>query len=656
MKSLKMKLLFVMLPIVAVALIVVAYINQDKAKDFLEVEFTEKSEISLENAQRYINHYFEQRIRQVEVMANTETLKSNDREDIVNYIISEFNRTSDYEMILYSDLKGNAISQGRTEADVSNRDYFIQVLETNETAVSEPIVSRASGEQVVAIAVPVHNGQKNIGVIIATIPIGEIVQLVSELQIGEKGYAFLVNHLGTIIAHPNQDYIGEVNLLETDNEQLASIVSSTLRGETGADQFVDNGLDSFAYYTLIPATQMGLIISAPVEEITSNLSYLAMLSFVTTAVVLGFTFIIIIIFARKLVTPIQRLSELTTKVAQGDLTIASEYESNDEVGTLGSNFNAMIKKIQELLLRIEKVSTTVKTSSDVMLISSEETKSSAEQVAVTINELASGTTDIADSVTNTTDRMNTMLNTVNKIACYTDDVIATSSQSKDVAFKGQGSAEAAIVSMNDIHQSVDQAKMIIRKLDQQSREIGNIIEIITNIAEQTNLLALNASIEAARAGEQGKGFAVVANEVRKLAKETNESATKIATLIHETQEESSRAVQAIEGGSNVVQDGKKTVQEAGDAFREIATYVESVLSKNTQIHDAVQQLTTIGQEIGQDMESISAVTEQASAGAEEVSATSYEQAESARKIAVDAQSLANLAEELQDLMKQFKIN
>lgn len=658
MKSLRFKLLLVVLPILTLALLLVAFINHNKAKEFLEIEFGEKTAVSLENATNYIDNYFEKRISQAEVMANTEALRSMDIERYVPFLAQEFERTGDYEMLLVSDLQGNAISHEGTEANVQSRAYFIQALETGEMAISEPIVSLATGTTVVAIGVPIHNGQKNVGVLISTVPIDAMVNLVSEYKIGEQGYAFLVNRLGQVIAHPDKQVIeDEVNIYASDNEELKNIVSASFEGEIGSKMYYDEGVESYAYYGQIPSTSWGFVISAPVKEVTGNLTYLAKLSFVTAIVVLGFSFIIMVIFARRLVNPIRKLSEMTTIVAQGDLTVAQEtnHFSKDEVGVLGENFHIMIKRIQELLSRIEQVSKTVKHSSDAMLESSKETSQSAEQVAVTINELAIGTTDIANSVTNTTDQMNMMVETVNNIMTYTNEVIETADSSKKIADEGRYSAEEAIEKMNEVNTSVDEAREMIRQLDAQAKEIGDIIHMITNIAEQTNLLALNASIEAARAGDQGKGFAVVADEVRKLAFETSQSAEKIEKLILGTQTGSTKAVRAIEKGSEVVDEGMVTVKKAGDAFEEIVGQVENVLIKNKHIHEAVTQLEEIGQGIGQDMESISAITEQASAGAEEVSATSHEQANSARNIAEDSYKLAQIAEELSELMKQFKI-
>lgn len=654
MKSIQYKLLAVILPVLIIALISVAYINHNKAKEFLEAEFNEKTEQILTKAENDINNYFIQKVKEVETIAHTDLLQSLETDRIIPYMNREIERLEGFEMLLTSNLNGVATSHNGESFDVSDRAYFKDVISKNETVLSEPIISRATEQMIVTIATPIISNNATEGILIATIEIADILKLVNEYRIGEQGYAFLFGPSGVTIAHPDESLIMEANFFETENPGLKSIVSAAADGQTGSIIFSDSGVESYGYYTSIPSTNWGFVISAPVKEVTGNLSYLAMLSFVTAVVALGFSAVIVIIFAKRLVGPIQHLSALTSKVAAGDLTVSADSRSKDEVGKLSSNFDTMMRKILELLTKINNVSATVKASSDTLLTTSKETKEASEQVAVTMSELASGTTHIADSISDATDQMKTMLNTVQQISQYTDEVVDTSTHSKEAVQRGLTSAHNAINKIGDVNATVNETAAIIDKLDRQSKEIGNIINMITSIAEQTNLLALNASIEAARAGEHGKGFAVVAEEVRKLAAETGESADKISNLIKQTQQESKKAVLSIKEGAKVVDEGTEIVRRASDSFSEIASYVDNVLEKNKLIFHSVQQLEQFGTEISTSMESISAVTEQASAGAEEVSATTEQQAAAANQIAYDAENLAQLANELNEVMALFK--
>ncbi|WP_152966780.1 methyl-accepting chemotaxis protein [Sporosarcina globispora] len=145
--------------------------------------------------------------------------------------------------------------------------------------------------------------------------------------------------------------------------------------------------------------------------------------------------------------------------------------------------------------------------------------------------------------------------------------------------KGTKSVNNVVRQMNEINTSVGNATQYIYTLESRSKEISNIVEMITTIAEQTNLLALNAAIEAARAGEHGRGFSVVADEVRKLAEGSKQSAIQIQQMIGLVQEETSLAVQAMDQRNEQVKEGLEDTMEASAAFAEIAHSIGDVTSK-----------------------------------------------------------------------------
>ena len=654
MKSLRLKLLAVIIPILALSLLLVGYINHEIAKGMLETEFLEKTEAELLRAQSDINSYFQEKMKEIEVIANTETLKTMDESLIMPYLKQEFDRLGDYEMMLFTDVGGNAISTEGAEARVTDRGYFNEVLGTQQTAISEPLVSRVSGETVVVIASPINYFGATQGVLIVTLPIDDVVEFVTSFKIGEMGYSYLFDHHGTIIAHPDESLLMAESLFDTESDEVVAFSRWALEGETGNIIYDDQGHQSYAFYTNIPAMQWGFVISAPVAEVTGGLAQLRLIMVLTTVAVLILAVIIVIIFARKLVRPIRKLMHLTTQVASGDLTINAEHHSKDEVGQLATNFNEMIEKVKALLKEINNVSGTLNHSSEELLQSSEEIKASTDQISETISQVADGSNEITDSVLDTSQQMGVMMNALEEISTSSNDVMATSTQSKETTEKGTLYANDAALKMEEVNITVNEATKLVQNLDKRTTEISNFINIITNIADQTNLLALNASIEAARAGEHGKGFSVVANEVRKLANETSESSIEITKLVKETEEESKKAVSAILKGSSVVDEATLTVRQAGSSFEEIAAYAEEVLEKNQKINVAVNKLKNIGNDITNQMENISAVTEEASASNEEVSAASSDQAGAVTDITNDASRLSTLASELQQLLRQFK--
>lgn len=210
--------------------------------------------------------------------------------------------------------------------------------------------------------------------------------------------------------------------------------------------------------------------------------------------------------------------------------------------------------------------------------------------------------------------------------------------------------------MNSINQTVTGLANVVKGLGERSKQIGQIIEVITGIAEQTNLLALNAAIEAARAGENGRGFAVVADEVRKLAEQSAQSAQQISMLITAIQQETNEAVQSMEMATKEASNGIVVIHTAGESFVEIKNAIEEVAVQIQEVSASVQQMSAGAEQIVQSMQLVSKIAESAASGTQEVSAATEEQLASMQEISASAVSLSKMAEELQQLIQKFKIS
>lgn len=655
MKSIRSKLLVTVIPILVAALFVVAFLNYYKAKGYLEESFEQSSLQEIELLKTKIDSWLQSHVTRLNDMVDRKELEGTPEEQTI-LLKNIVNKHSEYLMMFVADRNGQSIATtGNVAINVADRDYFKKIINGADYAISDPSIGKTFGQMVVVFAVPIKdsNGQVE-RVLAASIPVVKMNELVTSVVVGETGYAFMTQKDGLAISHPKEDFVLSFNFIESVPE-MKSAHEDALKGNTGSAKYTFENTEKYMFYTQIPTTGWVLYITSPVSEATSKLNQLSRISFSTATIVVIIAAIIITLVAIRLVRPIKHLSELTTKVADGDLTVEIDTKSKDEIGQLGLNFKNMIAKMNALLNQIDQTANQVKVSANTLVHTSMETKDSAEQVSTTIMELANGTSEIASSVNHSTERINNVIQKLAEISQNTDEVMNKSELTKESADKGRLIASEVIQKMHEIASSATNTESIIKELDKQSKEIGDIVNVITNIANQTNLLALNASIEAARAGEHGRGFAVVAEEVRKLASETNISADKIAALIVQTQTESSKAVQSVLSGSHVIQDGVKLVEETGKAFAEIYENVKEVLETNTEINKAVHHLNAMGKEIGSDMESISAVTQEASAGAEEVSAASEEQAAAANQISADAEKLAKLSDQLNELLYQFKI-
>ena len=202
-----------------------------------------------------------------------------------------------------------------------------------------------------------------------------------------------------------------------------------------------------------------------------------------------------------------------------------------------------------------------------------------------------------EGITQVLRAMEDLTSTVSSVSTSVEEVAHTGNEANMLAKKGILSAATAEEGMNSIKRSSAEVEMIIKGIQAQMNEITKIIGIITAISEQTNLLALNAAIEAARAGDAGLGFAVVAGEVKALANQTGSSAQKIAAMISDLENQSTKAVFAMDGAGEAIEHGGVALQETIEIFNQLTTAVEKISSNMSSVAGATEEQAATFEEI-----------------------------------------------------------
>ncbi len=220
-------------------------------------------------------------------------------------------------------------------------------------------------------------------------------------------------------------------------------------------------------------------------------------------------------------------------------------------------------------------------------------------------------------------------------------MVAAADQASQRASHGQTVVNDATQGIQAISRTVLETSQVVSNLGRQSEEIGRIVSVIKDIADQTNLLALNAAIEAARAGEQGRGFAVVADEVRKLAERTASATNEISATIHNIQQETARAVAAMEQGSHEVSQGVDMAQQAGQAIG--------------AINEAVSNLSTMIHAIGRIRAEQEVASRAIASRVQAIQTMTDEYRTVSENSAQAAGELTNLAERLREAVSRFKL-
>ncbi|KTB82881.1 chemotaxis protein [Pseudomonas syringae pv. syringae PD2766] len=311
-----------------------------------------------------------------------------------------------------------------------------------------------------------------------------------------------------------------------------------------------------------------------------------------------------------------------------DLTARTRYTGKDEFGEISRNLDNMAQQISEVIREIGSATAQVATAA-------EQSSAVALQTSQNVAQQRQGTDQVATAISQ-------MSSTVKDVARSTTAASAMSQRVNASTMQGKIEIDNTVTLIKGLSVQAEQTSRIIDELKGESDSISSVLDVIRGVADQTNLLALNAAIEAARAGEQGRGFAVVADEVRNLAKKTQESTVSIQNMIANLQSGSDRAASSMQETLGKAQQGATNVVRAGELLEEIAEGIASISDRNIQVASAAEEQSLVAEEIHRNVHDINALVIQVSAGAEQTAVTSRE--------------LARLAEQQQGLVGRFRVS
>ena len=365
--------------------------------------------------------------------------------------------------------------------------------------------------------------------------------------------------------------------------------------------------------------------------------------------------IIATLLSRAIHKPLHKLMESSERIAQGDLRHSVLLKSRDEFSKLSHSFEQMRLNLSQLIHQINQTSEKITSSSEELTASAEETGKATEQITYAMQEVADETEKQVAVSISSSHSVSEVATGMNQSAMAIQAVIDLSNHAKDYAGNGNETVQKALAQMDKIHSKVASSSDVINRLGKKSKEIGQITTLITDISNQTNLLALNASIESARAGEHGKGFAVVAEEVKQLAEQSSQSASKIYELIEQIQSESDNAIHSMNEGTEAVKDGITMTSEAGNAFNDISNIIEKIFEQIQDVSAVIEQVNASTNNMVGVMNEIHQGSEESAANAKNVAQAAEEQNVSMQEIFTSADILSNMAIELQKTVNRFKL-
>ena len=351
-------------------------------------------------------------------------------------------------------------------------------------------------------------------------------------------------------------------------------------------------------------------------------------SLVGLAIALAMALLVMLI-ARSIARPLQEAVHAMGTIASGesDLTRRLDTHGRDEITHLGEHFNRFNGKLQGVIGQLQGAAHALAESAGHVGDNAGAAQARSAQQSLQMDQVATAVNEVTYAV--------------HDVAKHAEQAASEMRNAQAQVGHGQQAIHGSLQQIDRLSATIDQAVQVIRELASHSTKIGGVLEVIRSIAEQTNLLALNAAIEAARAGEQGRGFAVVADEVRLLAQRTAQSTAEIQTMIEHLQGQSEAAVRAIDTSSEASRQTVEQAREAGSSLDAISQALGNLGALNASIASATLQQSHVVEEINRN------VTETAD--------LSQQTAEAARQSSDAGSALARLSEELEQLLKQFKV-
>ena len=548
-------------------------------------------------------------------------------------------KTIDADSIILTTTNGDIIEQNGKKANIKNLDIFQEAMK-GQVYLSSPAMNPITNKMSFNISAPIIYNEEVVNVLVATFEVEKLVKMISAVEIGEQGRAYIINQEGTTIAHTDIERVqNKENVFELAKEKktfaaLANIHKKMVEGQAGVEEYRVSGNKMLIGYAPIGDTGWSVGVALPKAQMLKEVTMLNVIMIVLCVVCLILGGLNIYKLADRLTSPIIRVTERAIKLMEGDLKTKMEpITTNDEVESLYKALSGMVENIHTYIEDIgyvlenlakgnlDVVSTTeyvgdfapIKDSlgriTKKLYVTISDIQGVSENILLQADRVSEVATGLSGSATEQAASIEELNATMNSVA----DQIQASSQATQ---KVNELAQNVMTEIENGHSQMNHMVEAMGDIEKATSQISEIMEVISQIASQTNLLALNAAIEAARAGEAGRGFAVVASEVRELAERSIDAAKQTAHLVQST-------VSTVARGTALIEETNKSFTHIIDSVDNVVAQVEQVSHTATEQANAANEVTAIVEEISQ-------VVQTTAATAQECLATSEELASEAR--------------------------
>lgn len=535
--------------------------------------------------------------------------------------------------------------------DLKSKKYWFSNEEDikNGYIITDPFEDVISGNMIVSFAAPVYSldGKEIVGVAALDIQLDTLSNKIAstETVFGKDGYTMLVSRSGQVLASKDNDkLLKNVSQIGFDETMLKEVENPSKK----VIEYTENGQTR---YGIVNATRdAGLKTIFSISEDRYNALVKKEKKYMMLVYGLAIIILLVVIYfvTKSIVSPIQKLMEVTEDLAEGNLDAEIDIDNNDETGKLAESMKKLVTRLNEYIVYIDEIAESLNRFStgdlnidlkqdydgefekikDSLIQLSEIFKHTIGQIIETSENVALGSREIATASQVLADGALYQANTTEELTSTVNDLSDRVSKNAENALGAADQIKSVGELSNLSNDQMQKMMEAITEINNKSSEIGKVIKVIEDIAFQTNILALNAAVEASRAGEAGKGFAVVADEVRNLATKSADAAKETTHLIEES-------IKAVENGN-------KIANKTGEMLVEVLQGVSESVKLIDEISDESSEQATALKQTLEGIEEISNVVQTNVSTSEESSAASND--------------LSKQAEDLRAIASQFKID
>jgi methyl-accepting chemotaxis protein len=494
-----------------------------------------------------------------------------------------------YTIALY-DLEGRLL-QGIDGAPQSLESGFLALLKEtdNLTTDSSTIYQDRLG---ITMGMPVKEDGETVFYVMGVYKYDALNDVISSINIGRNGKAYMVNQEGIVTGHPDQSVALSRSTLAQFSSGNADAVERVTTGETGATEFPINGERMLVAFSPIRGTQWSLVIQIPKADYNHFINGAMLVSILATLAVLVVSILLVLRLARSISRPVKRVTDRMVALSNGDLhTDVLPVSTGDELEVMTQTLDATLESMNRYISDIQQVLTQVADGDlrtepqvdykgDFTLI-----RSSLCTITKSMNETLLGFRAAADRLTGMAEQLSgqsvqlhqasleqnqsteALVQEVTRVKDRLADVTESSDRTRTQTEKITQRVQSANEQMAALSSAMDD-------ISANAQQITKIAKDIEDIAFQTNILSLNASVEAARAGAAGKGFAVVANEVKQLAAKSAEAAQSATDMVNNTKA--------------IIQTGVELTADTAGSLRAISDVSVQISTISDQLAAAVQ--------------------------------------------------------------------